>query len=352
MPTSSCQRRLGRRAAHRARPVHRAVRRLQGNYSFGTRFEGEKGTNPEELIAAAHAACLSMALSAGLGAAGTPPTRIAPPPPAPSRRWATGSASPGCGSRCAARCRASTRRVPRRRRRPRTAAPCRRRSRATSRWSWTRGWHRPGLPHAGRRRAGAERSRAAHRPGTATLLIGANLPDIDVLAYFGRARSPISRSGAAGPTASPRWLVLPFLLTGAIILLRPARPPHGPRGAPVRRAAARSAAPRGHRHPHRIPSSTPSTPTASAGSCRSAAAGTTATPSSSSIRGSGWCWDSACVASSRRARAGQAAGGRPARFALAVGRPTSLAMVRSGVAARRHRAAGARGDVAAAPSSG
>jgi len=47
-----------------------------GDYSFATRFEGARGTNPEELIAAAHAACLSMALSAGLEAAKTPPTRI------------------------------------------------------------------------------------------------------------------------------------------------------------------------------------------------------------------------------------------------------------------------------------
>src|SRR5437879_7990561 len=38
-------------------------------YSFKTRFENEPGTNPEELIAAAHAACFSMALSAQLGAA-------------------------------------------------------------------------------------------------------------------------------------------------------------------------------------------------------------------------------------------------------------------------------------------
>jgi lipoyl-dependent peroxiredoxin len=43
---------------------------FQGDYSFRTRFEGAKGTNPEELIAAAHAACLSMALSAGLEKAG------------------------------------------------------------------------------------------------------------------------------------------------------------------------------------------------------------------------------------------------------------------------------------------
>ena len=39
-------------------------------YSFGTRFENGAGTNPEELIAAAHAGCFSMALSAQLGAAG------------------------------------------------------------------------------------------------------------------------------------------------------------------------------------------------------------------------------------------------------------------------------------------
>ena len=39
-------------------------------YSFGTRFEEGIGTNPEELIAAAHAGCFSMALSAQLGTAG------------------------------------------------------------------------------------------------------------------------------------------------------------------------------------------------------------------------------------------------------------------------------------------
>ena len=49
---------------------------FQGSYSFSTRFEGAKGTNPEELIAAAHASCLSMALSAELEKAGTPATRI------------------------------------------------------------------------------------------------------------------------------------------------------------------------------------------------------------------------------------------------------------------------------------
>src|SRR6266581_2866710 len=46
-------------------------------YSFSTRFEDGKGTNPEELIAAAHAGCFSMALSAQLTNAGTPPERVA-----------------------------------------------------------------------------------------------------------------------------------------------------------------------------------------------------------------------------------------------------------------------------------
>jgi len=47
-----------------------------GPYSFGTRFENAQGTNPEELIAAAHSACFSMALSAGLGGAGFKPETI------------------------------------------------------------------------------------------------------------------------------------------------------------------------------------------------------------------------------------------------------------------------------------
>ena len=45
-------------------------------YSFSTRFEQGKGTNPEELIAAAHAGCFSMALSAQLGEAGITPESI------------------------------------------------------------------------------------------------------------------------------------------------------------------------------------------------------------------------------------------------------------------------------------
>ena len=46
------------------------------NYSFKTRFGDEKGTNPEELLAAAHAGCFSMALAAVLGKAGFTPDKI------------------------------------------------------------------------------------------------------------------------------------------------------------------------------------------------------------------------------------------------------------------------------------
>ena len=49
-----------------------------GNYSFTSRFEdGRRATNPEELVAAAHAACFSMALAYALETAGHPATRVA-----------------------------------------------------------------------------------------------------------------------------------------------------------------------------------------------------------------------------------------------------------------------------------
>jgi osmotically inducible protein OsmC len=49
---------------------------LDHPFSFGTRFEQAKGTNPEELVGAALAGCFSMALSADLERAGTPVTRV------------------------------------------------------------------------------------------------------------------------------------------------------------------------------------------------------------------------------------------------------------------------------------
>lgn len=49
---------------------------FSGEYSFGSRFESGKGTNPEELIGAAHAGCFSMALSGILGDAGHAPKSV------------------------------------------------------------------------------------------------------------------------------------------------------------------------------------------------------------------------------------------------------------------------------------
>ncbi len=49
---------------------------FEGKYSFGTRFEGAPGTNPEELLGAAHAGCFTMALSLMLSQAGHVPTRL------------------------------------------------------------------------------------------------------------------------------------------------------------------------------------------------------------------------------------------------------------------------------------
>lgn len=51
-------------------------RALRGGYSFSSRFQDGDGTNPEELVAAAHAGCFSMALSHGLTEAGHAPEQI------------------------------------------------------------------------------------------------------------------------------------------------------------------------------------------------------------------------------------------------------------------------------------
>jgi osmotically inducible protein OsmC len=49
---------------------------ISGEYSFKSRFEDGPGANPEQLIAAAHASCFSMALSNILAQAGTPPESV------------------------------------------------------------------------------------------------------------------------------------------------------------------------------------------------------------------------------------------------------------------------------------
>jgi lipoyl-dependent peroxiredoxin len=49
---------------------------ISGGYTYKSRFEDGPGSNPEQLIAAAHAACFSMALASNLAKAGTPPESI------------------------------------------------------------------------------------------------------------------------------------------------------------------------------------------------------------------------------------------------------------------------------------
>jgi osmotically inducible protein OsmC len=49
---------------------------FEGQYSFGSRFESGTGTNPEELLGAAHAGCFTMALSHALAMSGHPPTSV------------------------------------------------------------------------------------------------------------------------------------------------------------------------------------------------------------------------------------------------------------------------------------
>ena len=64
------------KSGHGALATHSGVLK-ETPYGFATRFENAPGTNPEELIAAAHAGCFTMALSASLGRAGYVPKRLA-----------------------------------------------------------------------------------------------------------------------------------------------------------------------------------------------------------------------------------------------------------------------------------
>ena len=67
---------------------------FEGRYSFNSRFEDGPGTNPEELLGAAHAACFSMALSLVLGQAGFAPRRISTTAAVDIERSADGFAIP------------------------------------------------------------------------------------------------------------------------------------------------------------------------------------------------------------------------------------------------------------------
>ena len=64
------------KSGHGALATHSGVLK-ETPYGFASRFENSPGTNPEELIAAAHAGCFTMALSAALGRAGFTPKRLA-----------------------------------------------------------------------------------------------------------------------------------------------------------------------------------------------------------------------------------------------------------------------------------
>jgi lipoyl-dependent peroxiredoxin len=68
---------------------------FEGQYSFGTRFENGVGTNPEEMIASAHASCFSMALSAGLSGAGHVPQSVSTTATVTLEKGATGFAITG-----------------------------------------------------------------------------------------------------------------------------------------------------------------------------------------------------------------------------------------------------------------
>ena len=63
-------------------------------YGFSSRFEGQPGSNPEELIAAAHSACFTMALSLVLGEAGLRADQMTHPPRSRSNRSMAATRSP------------------------------------------------------------------------------------------------------------------------------------------------------------------------------------------------------------------------------------------------------------------
>lgn len=62
--------------AHGRGSISTGSGKVAADYSFGTRFSGDPGTNPEELLGAAHAACFTMAISGVLTRAGHPPTSL------------------------------------------------------------------------------------------------------------------------------------------------------------------------------------------------------------------------------------------------------------------------------------
>jgi len=78
MPTRNAQARWNGDLVHGQGTMKLGSGAFQGAFSFATRMENSPGTNPEELIAAAHAGCFSMAFSAVLGKSGFTPKSIDP----------------------------------------------------------------------------------------------------------------------------------------------------------------------------------------------------------------------------------------------------------------------------------
>jgi lipoyl-dependent peroxiredoxin len=76
MPTRTAQARWEGSLQEGRGTMRMATGAYEGPYSFKSRFEEGEGTNPEELIGAAHAGCFSMALSGGLGSAGYEPESV------------------------------------------------------------------------------------------------------------------------------------------------------------------------------------------------------------------------------------------------------------------------------------
>ena len=76
MPVRSAQARWEGNLKDGAGTMKLASGAYEGKYSFGSRFDENPGANPEEMIAAAHAGCFSMALSAGLGKSGFSPKSV------------------------------------------------------------------------------------------------------------------------------------------------------------------------------------------------------------------------------------------------------------------------------------
>jgi lipoyl-dependent peroxiredoxin len=76
MPTRTAQARWTGDLLHGQGSMKLGSGAFEGKYSFATRMENSPGTNPEELIAAAHSGCFSMALAAALGKAGLTPKSI------------------------------------------------------------------------------------------------------------------------------------------------------------------------------------------------------------------------------------------------------------------------------------